>query len=176
MESKLLRFLIKDTKVSTEHQKWPKIVGNSLISPIFTTMDARPQLKWIYNKTGYVHSKIFTSVRQNLTQVLLATFRKYVCGIFLYFFFSPNFHKNLECQIPEQMEDISSKVSGSQGKIRSPACRKEFGFCKLLSLLKLDGVGPVDNRPSTDQLHHFVIFFCRIKNKKIKKIKNTCDR
>ena len=25
--------------------------------------------------------------------------------------------------------------------------------------LKLDGVGPVDNRPSTDQLHHFVIFF-----------------
>ena len=24
---------------------------------------------------------------------------------------------------------------------------------------KLDGVGPVDNRPSTDQLHHFVDFF-----------------
>ena len=23
-------------------------------------------------------------------------------------------------------------------------------------LLKLDGVGPVDNRPSTDKLHHFV--------------------
>ena len=23
-------------------------------------------------------------------------------------------------------------------------------------LLKLDGVGPVDNRPSTDYLHHFV--------------------
>ena len=22
--------------------------------------------------------------------------------------------------------------------------------------LKLDGVGPVDNRPSTDKLHHFV--------------------
>ena len=25
--------------------------------------------------------------------------------------------------------------------------------------IKLDGVGPVDNRPSTDQLHHFVHFF-----------------
>ena len=24
---------------------------------------------------------------------------------------------------------------------------------------KLDGVGPVDNRPSTDQLHHFVQIF-----------------
>ena len=29
--------------------------------------------------------------------------------------------------------------------------------------LKLDGVGPVDNRPSTDKLHHFV------QKKKIKK-------
>ena len=27
-------------------------------------------------------------------------------------------------------------------------------------IIKLDGVGPVDNRPSTDKLHHFVrIFF-----------------
>ena len=26
-------------------------------------------------------------------------------------------------------------------------------------LPKLDGVGPVDNRPSTDQLHHFVQSF-----------------
>ena len=26
----------------------------------------------------------------------------------------------------------------------------------LLSEWKLDGVGPVDNRPSTDKLHHFV--------------------
>ena len=25
--------------------------------------------------------------------------------------------------------------------------------------LKLDGVGPVDNRPSTDKLQHFVNFF-----------------
>ena len=24
---------------------------------------------------------------------------------------------------------------------------------------KLDGVGPVNNRPSTDQLHHFVQFY-----------------
>ena len=24
---------------------------------------------------------------------------------------------------------------------------------------KLDGVGPVDNRPSTDKLHHSVLFF-----------------
>ena len=25
-----------------------------------------------------------------------------------------------------------------------------------LSVIKLDGVGPVDNRPSTDKFHHFV--------------------
>ena len=30
-------------------------------------------------------------------------------------------------------------------------------------LVKLDGVGPVDSRPSTDKLHHF-----KVKNKKIK--------
>ena len=33
---------------------------------------------------------------------------------------------------------------------------------------KLDGVGPVDNRPSTDQLHRFVLFLffvLRIKKK-----------
>ena len=28
-----------------------------------------------------------------------------------------------------------------------------------LLIRKLDGVGPVDNRPSTDQLHQFVQFF-----------------
>ena len=28
-----------------------------------------------------------------------------------------------------------------------------------LSVKKLDGVGPVDNRPSTDKLSHFVQFF-----------------
>ena len=33
---------------------------------------------------------------------------------------------------------------------------------------KLDGVGPVDNRPSTNKLHHFV-------QKKKKKKKVTCD-
>ena len=34
---------------------------------------------------------------------------------------------------------------------------------------KLDGVGPVDNRPSNDKLHHFV-------KKKINKyIKKNCD-
>ena len=27
---------------------------------------------------------------------------------------------------------------------------------EALDILKLDGVGPVDNRPSTDKLHHFV--------------------
>ena len=34
------------------------------------------------------------------------------------------------------------------------------GVCRtapaILGLLKLDGVGPIDNRPSTDKLHHFV--------------------
>ena len=33
----------------------------------------------------------------------------------------------------------------------------------FLKVYKLDGVGPVDNRPSTDKLHHF------FKKKKIKK-------
>ena len=27
---------------------------------------------------------------------------------------------------------------------------------KVRSWMKLDGVGPVDNKPSTDKLHHFV--------------------
>ena len=36
---------------------------------------------------------------------------------------------------------------------------------------KLDGVGPVDNRPSTDKLHHFV----RKKRKKKKMWHGTCD-
>ena len=32
------------------------------------------------------------------------------------------------------------------------------GICQIRGgiWLKLDGVGPVDNRPSTDKLHHFV--------------------
>ena len=37
----------------------------------------------------------------------------------------------------------------------------------FLKVYKLDGIGPVDNRPSTDKLHHFV----RRKKKK-KKITN----
>ena len=35
---------------------------------------------------------------------------------------------------------------------------------------KLDGVGPVDNRPSTDELHHFVQ-----KKRRQKKWHVTCD-
>ena len=37
----------------------------------------------------------------------------------------------------------------------------------MVILDQLDGVGPVDNRPSTDKLHHFV--------RKKEEIKNTCD-
>ena len=36
---------------------------------------------------------------------------------------------------------------------------------------KLDGVGPVDNRPSTDKLHHFV----QKKKKRKKKVNVTRD-
>ena len=43
-------------------------------------------------------------------------------------------------------------------------CRFSFDSC--LSY-KLDGVGPVDNRPSTNKLHHFVRF-----KKKLFKEKN----
>ena len=46
----------------------------------------------------------------------------------------------------------------------------------LIYITELDGVGPVDNRPSTDKLHHFV----RNKKKKKEEEKNnnnnwTCD-
>ena len=37
------------------------------------------------------------------------------------------------------------------------------GGCKFIAALKLDGVGPIDNRPSTDPLHHFVQFFLKKK-------------
>ena len=45
--------------------------------------------------------------------------------------------------------------------------RQFFNYQKIyvrynVNLTKLDGVGPVDNRPSTDQLHHFVHFLLRI--------------
>ena len=33
---------------------------------------------------------------------------------------------------------------------------EELVTAQLLICSKLDGVGPVDNRPSTDKLHHFV--------------------
>ena len=32
-------------------------------------------------------------------------------------------------------------------------------YCFLVFRVKLDGVGPVNNRPSTDKLHPFVFFF-----------------
>ena len=47
------------------------------------------------------------------------------------------------------------------------------------SIKKLDGVGPVDNRPSTDTLHYLVQLFFRKKRKKLKYYKKkifTCDR
>ena len=42
-------------------------------------------------------------------------------------------------------------------------------FYSVLNSRKLDGVGPVDNRPSTDKLHHCV------KNKNKNKQKTKCD-
>jgi hypothetical protein len=38
---------------------------------------------------------------------------------------------------------------------------------EIKATIKLDGVGPVDNRPSTDRLHHFV--------RKKRRKKMTCD-
>ena len=40
----------------------------------------------------------------------------------------------------------------------------------FLKVYKLDGVGPVDNRPSTDKLHHI------IRKKKNYILHVTCDR
>ena len=42
---------------------------------------------------------------------------------------------------------------------------KEIGVRKQF-LLKLDGVGPIDNIPSTDWHHHFVKFYLEKKSKK----------
>ena len=51
--------------------------------------------------------------------------------------------------------------------------------CTKHGNIKLDRVGPIDNRPSTDQLQHFVHFFLKIfcSIKKMLKKKNilTCD-
>ena len=44
--------------------------------------------------------------------------------------------------------------------------KTEFFFNSLLIRIKLDGVGPVGNRPSTNLLHHFVNS-CLLKKKKI---------
>ena len=44
-------------------------------------------------------------------------------------------------------------IKPSSGKYSELLLTKIFS---LLFTYKLDGVGPVDNRPSTDQLHHFV--------------------
>ena len=42
-------------------------------------------------------------------------------------------------------------------------------FILRIYVLKLDGVGPVDNRPSIDKLHHFVWVKKTKKQKNIKK-------
>ena len=50
------------------------------------------------------------------------------------------------------------------------ALNMSFGFLHdmiVVDMKKLDGVGPVDNRPSTDKLHHFV--------QKKEEEKKTCD-
>ena len=43
-----------------------------------------------------------------------------------------------------------------------------------MSLLKLDGVGPIDNRPSTDKLHHFVRK--KEEKKNLQKLKNVLQK
>ena len=40
-----------------------------------------------------------------------------------------------------------------------------YGWIQTIGKYKLDGVGPVDNRPSTDKLHHLVLKKNKIKNK-----------
>ena len=53
-------------------------------------------------------------------------------------------------------------VLPAEGNIKfSPVSAIRHGFCSPLGNLKKkkfkpDGVGPLDNRPSTDYLHHFV--------------------
>ena len=54
------------------------------------------------------------------------------------------------------------------------ACNLNLRGTRLnLTPYKLDGVGPVDNRPSTDKLHHFVQK--RRRKKREKKWHFTCD-
>ena len=51
------------------------------------------------------------------------------------------------------MKAMVELVYNGETEIKLSEC-EEF-----VNILKLDGVGPVDNRPSTDYLHHFVIYF-----------------
>ena len=56
---------------------------------------------------------------------------------------------------------FSLKVRMQIFQLLSPGCIggmmiQEPGDCKMLQLTKLDGVGPVYNRPSPAELHHFV--------------------
>ena len=44
---------------------------------------------------------------------------------------------------------VSQSVSGRKADISYCLVRRTYSE-------KLDGLGPVDNRPSTDKLHHFV--------------------
>ena len=54
-----------------------------------------------------------------------------------------------EISLPEGVDKVAGWTGGVFGRVL---------------LIKLDGVGPVDNRPSTDKLHHFV------RKKKTKKL------
>ena len=63
------------------------------------------------------------------------------------FFLLENGRKNT----PQYMSKDAGRVVLTMSKVKLL-----LFLCKGFLYLKLDGVGPVDNRPSTDQLHHFV--------------------
>ena len=45
------KILLKATKGTTEHQKWPNICKNSIIKPIFLHKKTQNRyIKWIYDK------------------------------------------------------------------------------------------------------------------------------
>ena len=44
----------------------------------------------------------------------------------------------------------------TEGLLNINSQGNEYIFCFGPDVIKLDGVGPVDNRPSTDKLHNFV--------------------
>ena len=60
--------------------------------------------------------------------------------------------------------------SKQQGKTTLEKIVNCFGTKDFLPIEKLDGVAPVDNRPSTDYLYHFV------QKRKRKKGHVACDR